>query len=105
MTTAASAPAAAIAAVIWMVARVDSHPDPASTNLSVEGKDLISAKFFLEYLLFLIKKLVLSFICCSFCLTSSLLFDCANHFHAFLGREVAVLPVAALQISLTLLGE
>jgi hypothetical protein len=61
MTTAASAPAAAIAAVIWMVARVDSHPDPASTNLSVKGKELISAKYFLECLLFLIKNLNLSF--------------------------------------------
>ena len=33
MTTAASAPASAMAAVIWMVARVDSQPDPASTSL------------------------------------------------------------------------
>jgi hypothetical protein len=97
MTTAASAPAAAIAAVIWMVARVDSHPDPANTNLSVTIKEHISAKFFLEYLIFLI--------CCSFCLTSCLLFDCANHFHAFLGREVAVLAIAALQISFTLMRE
>jgi hypothetical protein len=45
MTTAASAPAAAIAAVIWMVARVDSHPDPASTNLSVK-RNKFSGKFF-----------------------------------------------------------
>ncbi len=54
MTTAASAPAAAIAAVIWMVARVDSHPDPASTNLSVKRIELISAKFLLEYLICLV---------------------------------------------------
>jgi hypothetical protein len=99
MTTAASAPAAAIAAVIWMVARVDSHPDPASTSLSVKGKDLISAKFFLEYLLFLTKNLNLSFFRnFSFGLTSSLLFYRTNHFYPFLGREVAVLPIAALQI-------
>jgi hypothetical protein len=47
MTTAASAPAAAIAAVIWMVARVDSHPDPASTNLSVKRKGTNFSQVFL----------------------------------------------------------
>jgi hypothetical protein len=47
MTTAASAPAAAIAAVIWMVARVDSHPDPASTNLSRKRKGTYFIQVFL----------------------------------------------------------
>jgi hypothetical protein len=45
--TAASAPAAAIATVIWMVARVDSHPDPASTNLSVKRKGTYFSQVFL----------------------------------------------------------